>query len=81
MTADETRTRLVKCFAAVFPNASAESIQAATPNTIEGWDSLASITLITVVEEEFGIELDPEDIDQLVSFEKVLNYVRTRESA
>jgi acyl carrier protein len=81
MSAEETRSRLIKCFAAVFPNASHESIQAASPTTIEGWDSLASVTLISVIEEEFAIELDPEDIEQLVSFDKVLNYVRSKEVA
>ncbi len=73
--------RLMKCFAAVFPNLSEESIQLATPTTVPNWDSLASITLINVIEEEFAIEIDPEDIEHLVSFEKVLNYVSTKKPA
>ena len=81
MSTDDTQLRLTKCFSAVFPHASEESIRRATPNKIEGWDSLASITLVSVIEEEFGIEMDPEDIEQLVSFEKVLDYIRARQSA
>jgi acyl carrier protein len=71
----DVQARLTRCFAAVFPHLSAETIQLATPNTVEAWDSLASITLISVIEEEFEIEIDPEDIEHLVSFERVLEYV------
>ena len=71
----DAKARLTRCFAAVFPHLSEETIQLATPNSVETWDSLASITLINVIEEEFGIEIDPEDIEHLVSFEKVLDYV------
>lgn len=78
MSENENRLRLIKCFAAVFPALSDALIQQATPNTVAGWDSLASITLISVIEEEFGIEIDPEDIEQLVSFEQVLQYVTAK---
>ncbi len=77
----EARIRLIKCFAAVFPDLTEEAIQHATPNTVGAWDSLASITLISVIEEEFAIEIDPEDIEHLVSFEKVLVYVSHHEPA
>lgn len=81
MSQAENRVRLTKCFAAVFPNLNEESIQLASPTTVSSWDSLASITLISVIEEEFGIEIDPEDIEHLVSFEKVLTYVGDKKPA
>lgn len=78
---NDAKARLTRCFAAVFPHLSEETIQTATPNAVEAWDSLASITLISVIEEEFGIEIDPEDIEHLVSFEKVLDYVSRKAPA
>ena len=76
MIQDETRRRLTKCFQAVFPELTEQSIQSASPETVAAWDSLASITLTTVVEEEFAIEIDAEDIESLVSFERLLDHIR-----
>jgi acyl carrier protein len=78
---NDVRARLTKCFAAVFPHLTEANIQRAIPDKVESWDSLASITLINVIEEEFEIEIDPEDIEHLVSFEKVLDYVSRKTPA
>ncbi|MCL5746055.1 MAG: acyl carrier protein [Acidobacteria bacterium] len=42
------------------------------------WDSVAHITLLTVVDEEFGIKTDLEDAEQLTSFDNLLEHVRGR---
>jgi len=44
--------------------------------SVGAWDSLASVMLIAVVEEEFGIRIPPEDLEQFVSFELVLDYLQ-----
>jgi acyl carrier protein len=77
----DAKVRLTKCFAAVFPDLSEDQIHQATPTKVAVWDSLASITLISVIEEEFGVEIDPEDIEHLVSFESVLDYVNRKQPA
>lgn len=74
----DTRARLVKCFAAVFPELSEGEIETATSTTIEHWDSVATVTLITLIEEEFGIEVDADDLEQLVSFDSVLSYLENK---
>jgi acyl carrier protein len=74
----DTRTRLVKCFAAVFPELTVQQIQHASPESIPGWDSLASATLFTVLEEEFSVDIPPEDMDHLLSFQRTLDYLETR---
>jgi acyl carrier protein len=56
-------------------------IQLATPDLVDGWDSMASITLVSVIEEDFGIQIEPEDIEHFVSFEAVLGYLNTRQVA
>lgn len=77
---NDIKERLVKCFDAVFPDLGEAMILHASPQTVESWDSMASITLISVIEEEFEIEIDPEDIESLVSFEKVLDYIGNKKS-
>jgi len=76
---DNLSTRLVGCFTAIFPDLDAKNAPYATMENTAAWDSVATVTLINVVEEEFGIQIDLEDVEQMVSFEQFLNYLRTRE--
>lgn len=75
---NETRGRLVRCFRAVFPSLAEEEIPYATASTVEGWDSVASVTLLATIEEEFGLEMDVQDLAELVSFEKLLSYLQAK---
>jgi acyl carrier protein len=68
--------RLIRCFAAVFPNIPDHQITNATLDTVEGWDSVAAATLVTTVEEEFGIEFDTEMLGNLTSYQSMLEYLR-----
>lgn len=72
----DTRDRLIKCFAAVFPDLSPEEIVRASPASVGAWDSVASITLLSVLEEEFNVQIDPEDLEQLISFDLILDYLQ-----
>ena len=75
---DEHRKRLTKCFAAVFPKLAPSEITAATPMTVAEWDSIANVTLVAVVEEEFGIAVEPDDLERLTSFDALLDYLAVR---
>jgi len=77
---DETRSRLVKCFSAIFPGLSTREISQAAPESTDGWDSLASVTLLLMIEEEFGIEVDIESIDDFTSFEQILAYLQKKQA-
>ncbi len=68
--------RLIRCFSAVFPALSKEEIPSASRDSVSAWDSLAAITLITVLQEEFGLEIDLAQLDRLTSFSAVLEYLR-----
>jgi len=69
----DARERLIKCFGAVFPNLPASEVPRAKSGSVDGWDSLATATLLGVVEEEFGVDVG--DFDALDSFESLLAYV------
>jgi acyl carrier protein len=77
----DTRTRLVDCFAAVFPDVPAQELPQASTASLAAWDSLASITLLTVLEEEFGVQIDPEQLEHLQSFESVAEYLERQPQA
>ena len=36
-----------------------------SPETIENWDSMQHLNLVLAVEEKFGVQLEPEDIEQM----------------
>ena len=75
---DDMQARLVRCFSAVFPSlSSAEMLQANTTN-LKAWDSVASVTLFAMIEEEYGVEVEVEDLSEMVSFERILAYLRRR---
>jgi acyl carrier protein len=78
---DEMENRLVRCFSSVFPNLSAEQIRAASVESVPAWDSLAAVTLVAVLQEEFGLQISLMDLPDLVSFVAVEKYVREHNSA
>jgi len=75
---DETKKRLAACFRVVFPDLPEAEIPSASQETVAAWDSVAAITLLNVVEEEFGVELDLDELAELNSFPKVSNYLQER---
>ncbi len=64
---DDVRSRLIRCFAAVFPGLTHDQIPKAQPATVTGWDSVASVTLIATIEEEFAVEFDVQEIANVLS--------------
>jgi acyl carrier protein len=75
---DETRERLTKCFEVVFPDLPRAAITGASTATLETWDSVAAITLMNVIEDEFGLEIDLDDLASLDSFENLHSYLQKR---
>jgi len=54
----------------------AERISAAsTPETIETWDSIQHLNLVLALEEKFGVQLSPEEIEQMKSIGEVAELV------
>jgi acyl carrier protein len=73
---EQHRDRLIGCFQTVFPSMEPAEIAAASQATVPEWDSVAAITLVNVIDEEFGIEMDLDQIADLDSFDKVLVYLQ-----
>lgn len=75
---DEIQARLARCFMAVFPSLSSNTVLTADATNTKGWDSVASVTLFATVEEEFDIQIDLQDSTALFSFTGFLDYLRVR---
>lgn len=69
---NRTEERLTHCFQLVFPNLQKNDVARATPASIGAWDSVATVTLIGVVEEEFGTRIDFDNVEEILSFEGFL---------
>jgi acyl carrier protein len=68
-------TRLVGCFLTIFPQLSEADIRNASQEKLEQWDSVAAITLVNVIEEEFTTQIDYDQLPNLDTFTKVLQYL------
>jgi acyl carrier protein len=60
--------KLMRCFKAVFPRLSTEEITHASVETLVAWDSVAMISLFNIISEEFGIEIDWDNFQELTSY-------------
>ena len=74
----EIQERLKSCFATVFPSLSADEIPRASHTSVANWDSLATVTLVSVIEEEFDVQIPADDFEFMISFDLVLDCLRRR---
>lgn len=75
---DNTEQRLTTVFENVFPDLAPEKVQSASQESVKNWDSVAAITLMNLVEEEFAIEMDFDELAELTSFQQILRYLNER---
>ena len=73
---DDLEARLETCFLTVFPDLESANVRQATVDSVEKWDSVATLTLVNVIEEEFRIEIGfDDDLGLFVSFEGIARYL------
>ena len=63
--------RLARCFKAVFPNLDERQVAKASIQTVSEWDSVSTVTLASVIEEEFGIQFEGSELENLTSFQEI----------
>ena len=52
-----------------------------SPETIDNWDSMQHLNLVLAIEEKFGVQLDPEDIEEMKNIGAVAALVEKLQSA
>lgn len=70
--------RLAGCFEVAFPDLSQGDIPTAAYGSVPGWDSVAQVTLLSLVGEAFGIDIDFEEFERSTSFAAILKLVRAK---
>ena len=72
----ELDDRLTSCFASVFPALDPNQIRLASVDTVPAWDSLAAVTLIAILEQEFDTQIDLMEMSELTSYQAVHDYLQ-----
>ena len=72
----EQDDRLVRCFASVFPTLSEGEIRTSDIVPLFNVDSLAGVTLVTLIDQEFGVNVEVPDLLELGSFEAISQFLR-----
>jgi acyl carrier protein len=75
---DDTKAKLARCFALAFPKLDASQYAAASAQNMAEWDSIAQLTLLTLIGEEFGREIDFEEFDGADSFEALARILQVQ---
>lgn len=72
---NELSARLTKCFQTVFPDLPETNVSTARQDSVPEWDSVATITLVNVIEDEFRTQMDLERLPEFSSFEAIRTYL------
>jgi acyl carrier protein len=75
---DEVSTKLERCFLTVFPGISPEKIQTADSRNMPKWDSIAQVTLLSLIGEEFRLPIDFGEFADACSFPEILQILESK---
>lgn len=67
-TTTTIRARLAGCFQNAFPDLDPAAIESASMDTVPTWDSMYTLNIVALVEEEFDILIGIDEIGALASF-------------
>jgi acyl carrier protein len=70
---NDIQERVTQCFSNVFPDLRVEEIPRASTASLAAWDSVAHITLLSSIAEEFGQSFELEDFEELVSYALIVD--------
>jgi acyl carrier protein len=71
----ELDDRLLRCFLSVFPFFTEETVRAGTNEFVDDMDSLAGVTLAALIDEEFGVQLNADQLLKLRTVDSVQRYI------
>lgn len=69
--ASDLDEKLARIFRAAFPGLRSQTIETATRDSLAEWDSIASLTLATLLAEEFGETFDLEEAAEWTSYRQI----------
>jgi acyl carrier protein len=78
MTRAEIQTRVREVAADVFEVTPEEVGPDASPDDVVAWDSVHHLSLVLALEEEFGVQLEPEEIEGMTSVAAIVSVIERR---
>ena len=70
----------VKQFANMFDDTDPNSISASTSfRNLPEWSSLLVLSTIVLADEEYGVEIEGEDLGQLITVEDIFNLIKSKQ--
>lgn len=63
--------KLKRIMASVFEVSENDISEDSSPDTLDKWDSLRQLNLVSALEEEFEVEFDDEEISEMISYKLV----------
>ncbi|MCW3096080.1 MAG: hypothetical protein JWL77_1698 [Chthonomonadaceae bacterium] len=78
MSLETTQMRVEEIIATMF-NVPVDTVTlASSPSTIDSWDSMGYLMLVLELEQEFGVQLAPEDVETLTDVQSILNLMQSK---
>jgi acyl carrier protein len=74
---NELELRLIRCISSIFPELTETEIRTWDASLAMEIDSLAAVTLVALLDEEFGVDLDFNDLLTLGTFTSIEEYLAT----
>jgi acyl carrier protein len=78
MSPSNIPSRVTACFLNVFPDLAEADVPRASQASMAQWDSVAHVTLLSAIGEDFQIELDEESFESLSSYLLIVDFVEER---
>ena len=73
-------SRVTQCFTIVFPGLTSAEIPHASQGSLAAWDSVAHVTLLSAIAEEFQFELEEDFLESVTSYAGIVEYVKAHTS-
>jgi len=71
---EKVRTIASDVFSVPLPQIQIDS----SPETVDSWDSIQHLTLALTLEEKFGIQLSPEEIERMRNISEIAKMIQTK---
>lgn len=76
----EIQQRVCQCFSNVFPDLPPGDMPRTSVASLARWDSVAHVTLLSAIAEEFALEISPDEFEELTSWALIVNYLENHQA-
>lgn len=73
---NQTVIQIIANIIKVTPNEINSNVDAFSLGKVSGWDSLAHLAIMTEIEDEYDLDLSIDDMEELDSIVKILNFLK-----